>query len=1157
MIFSDFLVQELREVVHDEVDPLLSGARAYVRWPSERRREFLETVEAHLDRLREPRGHNLELDSRSIQEMGERDVDGSQRQSAFYPFVIDTETTGLSSKTAHVVEICVLDLITGANYLRRIRLPDDVSMHPGAEAVTGISTADLRSPELPTFETAMAGAFDFIYERVGGDQTPLLVGHNILRYDVQLLRNRMREYGMVTGLQRLDTEFRFFDTLSYAKEMAAGIGAESNKLSDLYRACVGKDPENAHSTFGDVTMTRDVLASLAFDMRRREVQDGSARNQEEERLDWDAFFGSRARAWVVEGGAIGPVGRGRATRPPVPTAKATPVLSPTDLLDTFVTSEFSGEVSAGDLDGMFSGPLGDRPGDDHAPGNVPSTSLSTPLEDLNVAFTPTEKKLLSQMRLETLRDVLYVFPRGYLVASVGAFPAADVDVDQSVVLPVYMESLKVYRGKFHILNAQFRCLDYDDLLRGNHLERMHQNPIIHHQVFRKGRSAAWAIMNEEKRIRGFGNLFALSGQVKFSTDKEGKQKFVLKEASLELFDLNTLSRLPRHAQYLQPLYPSRSKATSQSVSQIVSKVLDKVGNMRLSDPIPIEIRQAHGICHFASSIVDIHRPRSVASYKHSRSSLAFQELFLMQLRLLCRSRKGHEQHGELHLRDWQPLDLGPQALAVRSLAFPLTGDQQRALDEINKQLDLATSSSVLLQGDVGCGKTIVALLAAYALTSNGKQVAFMAPTEVLAEQHINSLEVFCAGLPANQPRPTFALLTGSTKAADRRALLEKLAAGDIDIVIGTHALISAPVQFHALGLAIVDEQHKFGVEQRAALLSKATPAPHMLNMSATPIPRSLALVLYGEMELIEIEEMPPGRTPVATSVWVEDDVGGVESMEDMESMEAFEALNDSTRDKLGTPNSVLTQGTTRERLARAIKAEIESGGKCFVICPLIDKGANEESSLRTAVTEKERLCATEQFADIPDTIGLLHGRMSSADKDKILRDFADPYGTVKVLISTTVVEVGVNVPDASLIIIEHAERFGLAQLHQLRGRVGRGSRASRCILVTSGDGSADRLRILEETNNGFLVAEADLENRGSGNIIGTEQAGVGVDSNHLWELPRDAPLVSKARQAALEFVEKHGVDEHAWNATLVQAMADSHVDLDIASLPDLEKKFIS
>ena len=394
------------------------------------------------------------------------------------------------------------------------------------------------------------------------------------------------------------------------------------------------------------------------------------------------------------------------------------------------------------------------------------------------------------------------------------------------------------------------------------------------------------------------------------------------------------------------------------------------------------------------------------------------------------------------------------------------------------------------------------------------QVAFMAPTEVLAEQHLKSLASLvhsCTKLIPEFKPPRVAILTGSTKAAEKRAILERLASGDTDIIIGTHALISSPVAFSNLVLAIIDEQHKFGVEQRAALLSKSNPAPHLLNMSATPIPRSLALVLYGEMDLIEIQEMPPGRIPVKTRVWKEN-------------------------------------GQTQKDLIQKIKSEVNSGGKCFVICPLIDSEKDSQDGLKTVVGEKDVLCSTQELK--PHMIGVLHGRMNAVEKDQILSDFADPHGHLKVLISTTVVEVGVNVTDATLMVINHAERFGLAQLHQLRGRVGRGSKKSECILVSTEAGS-ERLKILEETNNGFRVAEADLQNRGSGDIIGTAQAGQRNDSTSLWELPRDSALVLKARNAANEFIKKHGADKRRWPAHVLEALEDpSNIDLDIHQLPN-------
>jgi ATP-dependent DNA helicase RecG len=1088
MMFSDFLRDSLASIL-DADSALVGASREYPSWPVDRRRAYLEDVE------------------RALLTGG----DGVQphKRASYYPFVLDIESTGFSVATAHVVELCLLDVLTGDSFVRRARLPENVVMHPAAERVTGIQTEDVRRVDVPTFDAVMNGALEFVLSRTGNagragvegvQRTPLLVGHNISKYDVPLLNNRMRDLGMEGSLEG----FRLFDTLPYSRAVMAG--ARSHRLSDLYRLSVGGEPRDAHSALGDVLMTRDVLARMAF---------GDAW----EHAAWEEFF-ERSGQWITRndvgasgidrvGGSVpeGRLGDGHDPKESLRRMEEEKErqqkerqrkvsVSVAELLDMEGVDEMAmgEELQASAMAGL-------------APGNP--VSLWTPIKGLGDMFSATDLRLLSQMRCAMVRDLLYCFPKGYLIASVGDFPVTDVDTDQSIVLPVCLEKVQIYRGTFHVLTAHFRCLNYDDLANGDHRRTMHENPVIEYKIFRKGRSAAWAVMNEEKRIKSMGTLFAISGQV--STSAEGK--FVLKEKTLEMMDLPSFQRLPRTQMYLKPLYSQRNKASSQNVSLLVKKMLENAGRLSITDPIPLDILDEHGIAGYASSIMEIHRPQSVGRFKHSRSSLAFHELFFMQLRLLNRSKKGMD-----HLVvDGSPLpsiDLTSQSAAIGSLDFALTDDQKNALRSINEAFVSSRSSAILLQGDVGCGKTIVALLAALAVSSNGQQVALMAPTEVLAEQHIRSLEAFCDTLPPNIRRPTFELLTGSTKPAHKRELLERLASGEIDILVGTHALISDPVKYKSLGLAIVDEQHKFGVEQRAALLSKASPAPHMLNMSATPIPRSLALVLYGEMELIEIQELPPGREPVTTQVWIEED----ESTEN---------------------------ASTRERLIAEIKSEIQAGGKCFVVCPLIESSA--EGSLRTAVSEKERLCSTDELSGI---VGLLHGRMSSSEKDQILGDFANPEGTIKALISTTVVEVGVNVPDASLMIVEHAERFGLAQLHQLRGRVGRGSRRSKCILVTHAEESAERLRILEETNDGFLVAEADLENRGSGNVMGTEQAGIGAASDHLWELPRDAVLVSRARQAAAEFLERYGTEEDGkWPPGLAQELA-SLEDLDISSLPD-------
>ena len=492
----------------------------------------------------------------------------------------------------------------------------------------------------------------------------------------------------------------------------------------------------------------------------------------------------------------------------------------------------------------------------------------------------------------------------------------------------------------------------------------------------------------------------------------------------------------------------------------------------------------------------------------------------MQLKMLLRNPKGI-----LDSNESQSIDEGIQNAVIESLDFGLTSDQAKALRTINSLLCSTTPTSSLLQGDVGCGKTIVAILSAFGMVGRNRQVAIMAPTEILAEQHLRSIQSVIQACLARRKTvadlPRLALLTGSTKTADRKEILSKISSGKIDIIVGTHALTSEQVNFSSLGLVIVDEQHKFGVEQRARLLSKSVPSPHVLNMSATPIPRSLALVMYGEMELISIREMPPGRIPVATFV-----------------------LSESTE--------------TRSQIGMEIQKEISSGGKVFVVCPLIEKNrdkekalvSEEEEEVRTVIEEKQRLSA-----DIPpDMIGILHGRMTSDEKDRVVKQFL--AGNISVLVCTTVVEVGVNVPEASLMVVEHAERFGLSTIHQLRGRVGRGCRPSKCLLITNSNPSnLNRLRIMEETSDGFQVAEADLRNRGSGDLAGIAQSGHGglTNGNQIWELPRDSQTVLAARTAAEHLLNSYGYDVDQWPAFLQETLNDpSVVDLDVHELPNLQ-----
>src|SRR5258706_5358119 len=399
----------------------------------------------------------------------------------------------------------------------------------------------------------------------------------------------------------------------------------------------------------------------------------------------------------------------------------------------------------------------------------------------------------------------------------------------------------------------------------------------------------------------------------------------------------------------------------------------------------------------------------------------------------------------------------------RILPFSLTGAQKKVIGEIFDDLKAAAPMNRLIQGDVGSGKTIVAFLAIFAVIENGYQAALMAPTEILAEQHFRNAKTIFDGTGYRVE-----MLIGSTKAADKRKIHEALAAGEIDLIIGTHAIIQEAVRFSKLGLAVIDEQHRFGVLQRAQLRALGF-NPDVLVMTATPIPRSLAMTVYGDLDVSIIDELPPGRTPIKTVILCED---------------------------------------KRNAVYNGIEREIKRGRQIYVVYPLIEESSKMDLKAATIMYEDLRTRIFPQY-----TVGLLHGKMKTADKEAIMKEFV--AGNLDILVSTTVIEVGVDVPNPSLMVIEHAERFGLSQLHQLRGRVGRGAEQSFCVLLTDFKKTAvakGRLGIMEETNDGFKIAEKDLEIRGPGEVMGTRQAG--LPEFRVANLVRDIEILQAARKEA-------------------------------------------
>ncbi len=522
------------------------------------------------------------------------------------------------------------------------------------------------------------------------------------------------------------------------------------------------------------------------------------------------------------------------------------------------------------------------------------------------------------------------------------------------------------------------------------------------------------------------------------------------------------------AKKLVPVHPATEKLRPQQIRQWVEQAIELAPN--LLEALPAEIRVRRGLAGVADAVTAIHFPEDEEEMEAAVERLVFEELFLHQAVLASRGRARRTARPA-------PRVGAPGALVsawLDSLPFEPTAGQLTAFDEIDADLGSGEPMARLLMGEVGSGKTVVALYAMLRALEAGQQAVLMAPTETLAEQHAATLDRLLAAAGTIP----FALLTGATPAPRRREAIERLATGELGLAVGTHALIEPSIRFARLGVCVVDEQHRFGVEQRRALDAKAPQglAPHVLHMTATPIPRTLSLTAFGDLDTTALRELPSGRSPVETRL-----VGGGE----------------------------------REAAFELVRARLREGRQAFVVCPLV---AESEKRQGKAVEEEAARLAAGELRDFE--LGVLHGQMPSADKAAAMARFAS--GETEVLVATTVIEVGVDVPNATVMVVEGAERYGVSQLHQLRGRVGRGEHRSSCLLVPEDPGSSARrrLRAVAEESDGFRLAEIDLALRGAGEALGTRQHG--LPRFALAELPRDLPLLLEAREEVLGLLREHG-----------------------------------
>ena len=631
-------------------------------------------------------------------------------------------------------------------------------------------------------------------------------------------------------------------------------------------------------------------------------------------------------------------------------------------------------------------------------------------------------KALAKLGVTDLRSLLSYFPRAYEDRRACKKIAGLVPGEMSCVCAVVAGEAKLSRIRKGLDLVKLRVVD-----ESGALELTYFNQTYHKNTFHTGETYVFYGRAEgtPRRLQMTNPLF----------EREGAHQITGR---------------------IMPIYPLTAGVSQSMLYKAVEQGLAACVD-ELPDILPEDVRLAHQLCHTRFAYENIHFPSGDEALAAARRRLAFEELFLLALGLkLLRSRRTFVAGKRCRDTDPSPF--------FAALPFSLTAAQRRAVDDIARDLSLERPMNRLCQGDVGSGKTMVAAAAIYMAAKNGLQCALMAPTEILAEQHYRSLAPLLAPLGIS-----CALLTASTRAKERRALNEALRSGELSLVIGTHALLSPDVQYQNLGLVVTDEQHRFGVDQRAALSAKGE-NPHLLVMSATPIPRTLALMIYGDLDVSVLDELPPGRQKI---------------------------------DTFAVPSSY------HARIYAFLRKLVQEGRQAYIVCPMVAEN-DELPDERKAVTAYAEHLQTEIFPDL--RVAPIHGKMKPKEKDAVMRAFA--AHEIDVLVSTTVIEVGVDVPNAALMLIENAECFGLSQLHQLRGRVGRGQHKSYCVLVSDNKGEENRarLKIMSSTNDGFAIAEEDLRLRGPGDFFGSRQHG--LPALRVADLSCDLSLLHETQSAA-------------------------------------------
>ena len=644
---------------------------------------------------------------------------------------------------------------------------------------------------------------------------------------------------------------------------------------------------------------------------------------------------------------------------------------------------------------------------------------------------PNRVKLLNKLNIYTLKDLITYYPRNYEDRSVITKLSNVQDGEKYTIEVTALTDVNV---RYINRNRSFQKLLVKDET-DNCIITWFNQPYVKDNIKRG------------EKYRFYGKITKKNGVIEMNSPT-----------------YDSISNT-RNTGKIIPIYPLTNSLKQNNLRKIIENGIKLVEN-KLPETLPSNYLEKYHLLDINTATKEIHFPETFSDFQNARKRLVFDELLSMQLGLLAlRSENESEIKGIKYSKEVEMSDV------INNLPFKLTKAQLRVLEDINKDMENEKPMNRLLQGDVGSGKTIVSMVSAYKAVKSGYQVAVLAPTMILAKQHLqnfkNILEQYGIVCEA---------LVGGMTAKKKKELLEKVASGEVNILIGTHAILEENVIFKNLGFVVTDEQHRFGVKQRAKIVSKGN-NPDVLVMTATPIPRTLALILYGDLDISIIDELPPNRKKVETYA---------------------------------------VSKRYEERVNEFVKKEVRNGRQAYIVCPLVEEGEDESTANLKAVTELYEKYKNDIFKDFK--VEYLHGKMKSKEKDEIMNRFK--AGEIQILISTTVIEVGVDVPNASVMVIENAERFGLAQLHQLRGRVGRGEYASYCILKYNGgnDIVRQRMEIMTKTDNGFTIAEKDLQLRGSGEFFGTKQHG--IPEFKIANLFQDMEELKEVQALAIEIIEK-------------------------------------